>query len=288
MININPMEFNIFKRSIFSNKEEIKIPSGLTYLIGENGSGKTIFIKSIMNVLGDNSKSIKFNGKSYFEEIKNIKIVFDEEYFIERLNGFENLIYFNNYSDNKIEVAKIKKYYDIWNSDSKAKYSEYSLGMKKRLAITFALMYETDFLLMDEPFNALDSSAQNLLIDTLVYKRSEDKTIIVTSHEMEKMLLYCDHLLVIHENELHFFGNIGEKRNDFVNCQIIVRKSKEIKEIEKYILELKELSEGMVIKVQVEQKDYILSKLRELGVEVIRHREEAMSIKEILETLKAA
>ena len=84
-----------------------------------------------------------------------------------------------------------------------------------------------------------------------------------------------------------FFGNIG-KRNDFVNCQIIVRKSKEIKEIENYILELKELSEGIVIKVQVEQKDYILSKLRELGVEVIRHREEAMSIKEILETLKAA
>ena len=139
-------------------------------LIGENGSGKTTLIKLALNLLPLTSGEIKIFGLDSVQKETEIK---------QRI-GFvpdENIFYemFTLRDVNKI----ISKLYRNWQEKTFFHYLErfqipikepiksFSMGMKKKVAITSALSHEAEILLLDEPMNGLDPVARAEVRDIL-------------------------------------------------------------------------------------------------------------------------
>lgn len=268
MITIKPMKFMIGKNNILLNNKEINIPEGITYLIGENGSGKTVFIKSIMNMFEDNSDYIFYNDLSY-EYVKNsVRAIFDDSYFLSKLSGIKNLKYFNNFSDQKINLDKIEEFYYIWNKKTNIQFCKYSLGMKKRLAISYALMYEPNFLFMDEPFNGLDIVAKEMLLKVIKELKEENKTVIVSSHDPKDMFSICDNILLINNQEVKFYTNVKERLDKYLGYYIKVGNSSELDSVKDYIIDEYDEEDFKVIIVKDKFKDLVFLKLNENNIDV--------------------
>lgn len=268
MITIKPMKFMIGKNNILLNNKEINIPKGITYLIGENGSGKTVFIKSIMNMFKDNSEYIFYDDFSY-EHVKNsVRAIFDDSYFLSKLSGIKNLKYFNNFSDQKINLDKIEEVYYIWNKKTNIPFCKYSLGMKKRLAISYALMYEPNFLFMDEPFNGLDIVAKEMLLKVIKQLKEENKTVIVSSHDPKDMFSICDNILLINNQEVKFYTNVKERLDKYLGYYIKVGNNSELDSVKDFIIDEYDEEDSKVIIVKDKFKDLVFLKLNENNIDV--------------------
>lgn len=268
MITIKPMKFMIGKNNILLNNKEINIPKGITYLIGENGSGKTVFIKSIMNMFKDNSEYISYDDFSY-EHVKNsVRAIFDDSYFLSKLSGIKNLKYFNNFSDQKINLDRIEEVYYIWNKKTNIPFCKYSLGMKKRLAISYALMYEPNFLFMDEPFNGLDIVAKEMLLKVIKQLKEENKTVIVSSHDPKDMFSICDNILLINNQEVKFYTNVKERLDKYLGYYIKVGYNSELDSVKDYIIDEYDEEDFKVIIVKDKFKDLVFLKLNENNIDV--------------------
>ena len=82
----------------------------------------------------------------------------------------------------------------ISDADAKDKYpDELSGGMKQRVSMARALAYDSDLLLMDEPFKGLDPDTRREVC-RLVFEQAKGKTVLMVTHDRED-LVYCDHLL---------------------------------------------------------------------------------------------
>ena len=269
MITIKPMKFMIGKNNILLNNKEINIPEGITYLIGENGSGKTVFIKSIMNMFKDNSDYIFYNDLSY-EYVKNsVRAIFDDSYLLSKLSVIKNLKYFNNFSDQKINLDKIEEVYYIWNKKTNIPFCKYSLGMKKRLAISYALMYEPNFLFMDEPFNGLDIVAKEMLLKVIKQLKEENKTVIVSSHDPKDMFSICDNILLINNQEVKFYTNVKERLDKYLGYYIKIGYNSELDSVKDYIIDEYDEEDFKVIIVKDKFKDLVFLKLNENNIDVI-------------------
>ena len=168
----------------------------ITGVIGRNGSGKTVLLKSICGLTKLTSGKIKVAGKVIGRDIeipKNMGVIIETPGFINEFSGIKNLeiLYSLN---NKRDKAKLEGVMEQVGLDPKSKkrVSKYSLGMRQRLGIAQAIMENPDILILDEPTNALDKHGVDEFRELLLKLKSEGKTIIIASHNSADIELLCD------------------------------------------------------------------------------------------------
>jgi heme exporter protein A len=83
---------------------------------------------------------------------------------------------------------------------------EFSRGMRQRLAVARAFLHEPSVLLLDEPFTALDDRAIAVLQELLTRARSEQRTIILSTHQLREALELATHVALINRGRLAFTG----------------------------------------------------------------------------------
>ena len=150
----------------------LHIEAGEIYgFIGHNGAGKTTTLKACTGIMDFDQGDILINGHS----IKNDPIACkrDIAYIPDNPDLYEFMtgIQFLNFIADIFEISekdrdeRIKKYADAFElTDSLGQsVSEYSHGMKQKLAIISALIHQPKLVLMDEPFVGLDPKASHLL-----------------------------------------------------------------------------------------------------------------------------
>lgn len=156
-------------------------------IVGCSGCGKTTLLNYICDELL--AKDIK------------VSYVFQEDRLIPWKNVFDNLslIIKNKYGKEvvKDKIEEILKILDI--KDAKNLYpNELSGGMKQKVNIARALLYEFDVLLLDEPFRSLDLKIKNIVINlirTINYKKNS--TIILVSHDKDEVKALADNIILI-------------------------------------------------------------------------------------------
>ena len=84
----------------------------------------------------------------------------------------------------------------------KLKVRKFSLGMKQRLNIAQAIMEEPKYLLLDEPFNALDDSGREMLYQILKEEKQKGATIIIAHHYKDELLKLCDEVIEIKDGKI--------------------------------------------------------------------------------------
>lgn len=199
---------NICKK--IKNNEKIKNISyqfdcGKIYgLYGRNGSGKTVFLKLLSGFYKLDSGSVLYDGVSYSKNnvCKDVRVLIDGPSFYGDLSGYDNLKLLadiNKKISNK-EIDDILKVVNLYDEKDK-KYSKYSLGMKQKLGIAQALMENTKYIFLDEPFNGVEEATVTKLID-YIKSIKEDKVIIISTHIKEDLDNISDVIINIEDGKI--------------------------------------------------------------------------------------
>ena len=181
--------------------------SGHVYgLVGRNGSGKTMLLRTIAGLVIPTSGTIDFDGKRLHRDISippSLGLIIEKPEFLSYMTGLENLKQLAAINK-KVSENTIKEYMRLFELDPESKQTmrRYSLGMKQKIGIIQALMENPDILILDEPFNALDEKSVLLLRKLLCQRRDEGKLIVVTSHHKDDIEAICDEVIVMQDGTL--------------------------------------------------------------------------------------
>ena len=176
--------------------------------MGRNGAGKTTTMKMLLGLTKPTSGEVKIWGKSLQGNEKKllprIGRLIESPGFYPNLTGTENLRIFATLRGVPNNHA-IKDALDLVGLPYKDKklFSQYSLGMKQRLAIALAVMHDPELLILDEPINGLDPigiAEVRSFIRELCDTRG--KTILISSHILSEISLLADDIGIIDHGAL--------------------------------------------------------------------------------------
>lgn len=151
--------------------------SSFTCIMGKSGVGKTTLLNILMGL--ENADSGVICGL----DDKKVSVVFQENRLCNNITALLNIKMIIQ-KDSRITDDKISEYLKRigLGNDLKKPVSEYSGGMKRRVAILRALLADFDLLIMDEPLKGLDDETKETVI-ALIKELTKEKTVIMTTHD---------------------------------------------------------------------------------------------------------
>ncbi len=211
---MNAVEMTAVSKTLNGNKilDNISMAVGkgqFCALRGENGSGKTMLLRAIAGMLRIDSGRINVQGKEIRmgKPPESIGIVIENMEFWPGLTGWEILrslsMIKNLISDRDIIHAMETIGLD---PADKRKFRQYSLGMKKRLAIAQAIMERPSLVLLDEPSSSLDPEGKKMLDNLLKRLHKEGTTCIMASHIQEEVFENADRFFIMDKGTLKEAG----------------------------------------------------------------------------------
>ncbi len=187
----------------------IHVRQGRIYgLLGRNGAGKTTTMKMLLGLTQPTYGKVTIWGKPLRTNEKKllprIGSLIESPGFYPNLTATENLRIFATLRGVTSRNA-IKNALDLVGLPYKDKklFSQYSLGMKQRLAIALAIMHDPELLILDEPINGLDPigiAEVRSFIRDLCTERG--KTILISSHILSEIALLADDIGIIDHGAL--------------------------------------------------------------------------------------
>ena len=170
----------------------------ITGIIGRNGAGKTVLFKIICGLLSLDSGEILINGikrERQADVLPSVGIIIEEPAFLKYYSGIKNLeyLYMINHKNNRQYLESIMEKVGL-DPKSKKHVGKYSMGMRQRLAIAQSIMEEPEFLVLDEPFNGLDSHGVNEMRELFLELKKRGKVILIASHNSEDINILCDNV----------------------------------------------------------------------------------------------
>ena len=213
----------IYGKKAAVNQLDLHIAPGEIYgFIGHNGAGKTTTLKSVAGILKFDSGEIYIDGHSIKNEPIECKKVMayipDNPDLYEFMSGIKYLNFIADVygvsSQRRAEL--IKRYGDALElTDSLAQnVSDYSHGMKQKLAVIAALIHEPKLILMDEPFVGLDPVASHTLKQLMREICDGGGAIFFSTHVLEVAEKLCDKVAIIKDGVLVRSGTMDEVRGD--------------------------------------------------------------------------
>lgn len=187
-------------------------PGEVNMIIGQSGSGKTVFLKCLLGIHEINGGEIIFDGRNISDlekqERKDLRkevgMVFQFGALFDSLTSIENVLFplqmFGEMSDAE-KIARAKFCLDRVNLPTTAaeKFpAEISGGMKKRVAIARAIAMKPRYLFCDEPNSGLDPET-SIIIDNLIREITQefDITTVINTHDMNSVLEVGDHIVLL-------------------------------------------------------------------------------------------
>ena len=221
-----------YKDFIALDNATITIHKGDIYgLIGRNGAGKTTLMKTITTLTNKSGGSFSlFDSEEELTESKRrIGCLIESPAFFGNLTAYQNLKYYSIQKGmvNDKQIDKVLKLVDLFKEKDK-KFKNFSLGMKQRLGIAFAILDNPDFIILDEPINGLDPIGIKEIRDTLKKLNKEEKiTILISSHILSELYLIANHFCFIDKGRI--VKDLTKEELDLECSKCIVIKTKDVK-----------------------------------------------------------
>ena len=231
----------------FNLNVSVKVPKGnIVGLIGENGAGKSTFLKLILGLIESNGGSFEILNEKKINEnrmiLENIGVVIDDNVIPENLN----IIQVNRIMNDIYEQWDEEKFYRLTeelklNKDKKIK--EYSKGMKMKLSLMVALSHNPELLILDEPTTVLDPVVREQILDMFLdFVQDSSHSILFSSHIMDDLEKIADYIVFLKNGRVL----LSEKKDNIIYEWGVLRCEEEkLKNIEeKYIIAYRASSYG--------------------------------------------
>jgi ABC-2 type transport system ATP-binding protein len=188
--------------------------------LGPNGAGKSTTIRMLTGLIPATSGSIELLGMDMPGQALEIKrrvgLVPDESLLFDRLTGGEFLEFVGRMYGLERPLARERagSLLGLFELDSNPRklISEFSKGMRKRVAMAAALIHRPELFLMDEPFEGVDAVGARLMKEILQDQVRQGATVFLTSHVLEVVERLCDRVAIIHEGKIVVEGTMDELR----------------------------------------------------------------------------
>lgn len=218
MLTINNLTKRYGNKTAVDNLTLHIAPGEIYGFIGHNGAGKTTTIKACCGIIGFDGGEILVDGVSIKENPIECKKKFayipDNPDLYDFLSGIKYLNFVADiYAIPKSERNElIKKYADMFElTDSLAEpISNYSHGMKQKLAIISALIRKPKLMILDEPFVGLDPKASHLLKEIMAELCKNGGAIFFSTHVLEVAEKLCTKVAIIKDGKLVVSGDTAE------------------------------------------------------------------------------
>jgi ABC-2 type transport system ATP-binding protein len=186
---------------------DFAIPSGvLAGFLGPNGAGKTTTFRAILGLTRITGGTVQVLGHPVPGEIqsvtKKLGAIVEEPGLIKALSGMVNMqVAADTLGFGHEEIDELLDFVGL-TEDANRKVSEYSKGMRQRLALAAAMLGEPELLLLDEPLDGLDPAGQRAFRSRLRALVDEGRTIVVSSHDLADIEALADYIVVIDRGRL--------------------------------------------------------------------------------------
>ena len=202
---------------------DLEVPRGAIFgLIGPNGAGKTTTIDLMLNLGREDAGSISLFGMHHRKDEVAVKqrvgyvspdMNFDAWGRVHRLLRYVRSFYPD------WDEAYCRRLMDQLKLDEGAKIRSLSFGNRIKLGLVAALSHRPDLLLLDEPVIGLDAvSRQEVFGELLAAVQDESRTVLISSHDLEGVERFADHLGFIKDGRLLLGGETGELVSRFALC----------------------------------------------------------------------
>lgn len=221
-----------YKDFVALDNANITIHKGDIYgLIGRNGAGKTTLMKTITTLTNKTGGTFSLFGseEELTESKRRIGCLIESPAFFGSLTAYQNLKYYaiQKGITNDKQIDKVLKAVDLFKEKDK-KFKNFSLGMKQRLGIAFAILDNPDFIILDEPINGLDPIGIKEIRDTLKRLNEEEKiTILISSHILSELYLIANHFCFIDKGRI--IKDVSKEELDLECSKCIVIRTKDVK-----------------------------------------------------------
>jgi len=200
------------------NTLNLRVPRGCFYgFLGPNGAGKSTTIKMLTGLLAPSAGRIRLLGMDFAADALEVKrrvgVVPEELCLFENLTGREYLIFIGRMYglEQDLVESRTEELFTLLNLDAEdSRIAEYSHGMKKKVALSAALIHDPQLLFLDEPFEGIDAITSRVIRETLSRMTTRGVTIFVTSHILEIVEKLCSRVGIISKGILIAEGSMDE------------------------------------------------------------------------------
>jgi len=188
MLLINNLSFSRNETKIFENLNLSLSNKKIIQIKGRNGSGKTTFLKVILNILEPNSGEIIWKGKNIkkniFDFYKQTTFIMDNNTSTRELSVEDNINFWRGLSSSKLNNEEIFELLNKLNIEKyyKTKVMYLSSGERKKLELIRLILEQKKLWVLDEPFNHLDDLSIEILNQTFLDHVNNDGMILFASH----------------------------------------------------------------------------------------------------------
>jgi ABC-2 type transport system ATP-binding protein len=199
---------------------EMNVPTGAIYgLVGPNGAGKTTTIDLIMGMGAADAGAIEVFGMDHLRDECAVK---------QRIGYVSPDLIFNAWGKVKRLIGFVRSFYPAWDDAYctdllerldigwNDKIGTLSFGARTKLGLVIALSHRPALLLLDEPLVGLDAvSKQEVFTELLDAVKDENRTVLISSHNLTDLERFADHIGLIDHGNLLLEGPTSEIINRF-------------------------------------------------------------------------
>lgn len=194
----------------------LQVPRGSIYgFLGPNGAGKTTTMRLLTGLLPQQGNHIQFFGQSLSTQLPalfhKVGALIETPSLYLHLSGLDNLRVVARLRGISEKLAMPALEWVRLEKAAHKKASQYSLGMKQRLAIAMALLSGPELLMLDEPVNGLDPAGMVEMRELMKdLNREKGITIFISSHLLHEVEKMCSHIAIIHLGSVRFEGTMQQ------------------------------------------------------------------------------
>jgi len=262
-----------FGESKAVNGLQILLPKGeVLGLLGRNGAGKTTTIKMLLGLLKPNEGSITWDGKAFGNSGVTIGYLPEERGLYTKSRVIDQLRYFGRLEG--MSKKEVDHAIDHWLErlaipEYKFKTAgELSKGNQQKIQLIAALLHNPELLILDEPFSGLDPVNAGMLASIIEEQVQSGKTIILSSHRMEQVEAFCQHVCILKKGEAVVKGQLSDIKKEYGFRNLTIEDTVENEKGLEAIHVSYEKQQGLLyVKVQDDAEALkILQQLQEQGV----------------------
>ena len=264
-------------------------PGRVFGFLGPNGAGKTTTIRMIVGITEPDFGKIEFRGREISSDLQDrIGYLPEERGLYKKLKIIDQLRYFAALKN--VPSRETDKRIDFWMDRmnlgdwKKKKTTDLSKGMQQKIQFISAVLHDPELLILDEPFAGLDPINVSFLIDVVDEFKTQEKTIIFSTHLMETAERLCDDILLINKAKKVLSGGLRQVRAGFGKNLIALRAdgAGNVLNDSSFVAEVTEHADESVIRlVNGADPQEFLKKLVENGASVSKFEQVEPSLNDI-------